>query len=195
MNKTYTTLKNEDGAVLVAGLMILAVLTLLGIAAISTSTIEVQIAGNDKFSKVAFYAAEGAVQEGLNWLESKHDLSYHLVNATNLNENSNPPAPAVVDPTVATPGPADYGKVEQVALGDATYAYQIVSLDPDPNLPNGYTARPRTQVTEGFNANQGSAYVSTTRVYNYYYQVEGRGTAGKDSISTINATASYLSEN
>ena len=50
--------RKEDGSVLVVALLILVVLTLIGISATTTSEIELQIAGNEKASKVAFYNAD-----------------------------------------------------------------------------------------------------------------------------------------
>jgi hypothetical protein len=62
-------MNNSDGAVTIAALLILAVLTIIGISSISTSTIEVQIATNDKVHKMAFYAADGGSQLGTELLE------------------------------------------------------------------------------------------------------------------------------
>jgi hypothetical protein len=53
-------LKNETGSVSVLAVVLLMLLTLLGLAAISTSSIETQIAGNEVRHKLAFYAAESA---------------------------------------------------------------------------------------------------------------------------------------
>ncbi len=53
-------LKNETGSVTVLAVVLLMLLTLLGMAAISTSSIETQIAGNEVRHKLAFYAAESA---------------------------------------------------------------------------------------------------------------------------------------
>jgi hypothetical protein len=53
-------LKNEDGSVLVVALLVLALLTVIGIAAMSTTNIEQHISANEKIHKMAFYAAEAA---------------------------------------------------------------------------------------------------------------------------------------
>ncbi len=52
---------NEEGSVVVAAILILVVVTLLGITATNTSTVEVHIAANDQFTKMAFFNADGAV--------------------------------------------------------------------------------------------------------------------------------------
>ncbi len=67
------TANNENGFVLVASLMILMILVVLGIAAINTTTIEQQIAGNEKVAKDNFYNAEAAAQEGAQRLENEND--------------------------------------------------------------------------------------------------------------------------
>jgi hypothetical protein len=53
--------KNEDGSVLVIALVIMVLLTLMGMAATTTSTIEVQIAANENYHRLAFYSAEAAL--------------------------------------------------------------------------------------------------------------------------------------
>jgi hypothetical protein len=52
------TIHNEKGFVLVTSLLILVILTMLGIAATRNTSIELQIAGNDRVHKVTFYSAE-----------------------------------------------------------------------------------------------------------------------------------------
>ena len=56
-------LNNEKGSVLVLCVLLLAFLSILGISVTNTSTIEVQIAGNERHYKQNFYRAEGAMIE------------------------------------------------------------------------------------------------------------------------------------
>lgn len=49
---------NERGFLLVTAMVVLLLLMLIGIGAMRTSSIEVLIAGNDKFHKEAFYSAD-----------------------------------------------------------------------------------------------------------------------------------------
>lgn len=63
-------LKNEDGAILVIALVLLALLSLLGIAATNTATLEIQIAANDRTYKQNFYMAEAALREAMQRLEN-----------------------------------------------------------------------------------------------------------------------------
>ena len=52
---------NEDGSVLVAAVLFMIILTLIGMAAMNTSTVEQQIAANDKSKKIAFHVADSGV--------------------------------------------------------------------------------------------------------------------------------------
>lgn len=54
--------EGERGVALVIALMVMVVLAMLGAAAIMTSTIEVEIAGNEKLYQTAFYAADAGVR-------------------------------------------------------------------------------------------------------------------------------------
>ncbi len=56
-------LDNEEGFALIASMMFLVVLTVIGIAATTTTSIEVSIAGNERVYKQIFYMAEGAAKE------------------------------------------------------------------------------------------------------------------------------------
>jgi len=51
---------NEKGSVMVVAILILALLTIIGIAAMSTTNVELKISGNEKSYKMALYAAEAA---------------------------------------------------------------------------------------------------------------------------------------
>ena len=62
-------LSNERGSALVVALLMLVVLTLIGISASTTTTFELQISGNDKLYKMAFYQADGATEAGSELIE------------------------------------------------------------------------------------------------------------------------------
>ena len=70
MKRRLLLLKNnQDGSIIVSALLILLILTIVGISATSTSTIEVQISTNDKLHKMAFYAADGGSEAGIELVE------------------------------------------------------------------------------------------------------------------------------
>lgn len=54
-------LKNEDGSVIVFALLILVAVSIIGISATNTTTLELQIAANDQFHKMAFYTADSGI--------------------------------------------------------------------------------------------------------------------------------------
>ncbi|MGD8433707.1 MAG: PilX N-terminal domain-containing pilus assembly protein, partial [Syntrophobacterales bacterium] len=72
MKKIVDNIANDRGSALVIALLVLVLLTLMGISATTTSTIEVQMAGNEKFLDMAFYAAESGWQTSLNWLDRQY---------------------------------------------------------------------------------------------------------------------------
>jgi len=67
-------INNENGSVLIVALCLLVLLTGLGITATTNTSIELQIAGNEKHHKMAFYAAEGGTETGIELLEQNIDL-------------------------------------------------------------------------------------------------------------------------
>lgn len=72
MNSMNRNLKanrgRQKGAVLVVSLMILLVLTLIGVTAMTTSTLEERMAGNLKDVNLAFQASESALRDSERWL-------------------------------------------------------------------------------------------------------------------------------
>ncbi|WP_299978193.1 pilus assembly PilX N-terminal domain-containing protein [Desulfobacula sp.] len=73
-------LNNEKGSVLVIAIIFLMLLTVIGIFATTTSTIEIQISGNDKINKMVFYAADS----GTHYVAVNTDL----YNTNNLDEDA-----------------------------------------------------------------------------------------------------------
>lgn len=88
----FRKMNNEKGVALVLALMVLAALTMMGIAAIMTSTLDMQIAGNERTGIQAQYAAEAGIAEAIGRL--------------NLPSPNNITTPA----TPAPPWPADWSR-------------------------------------------------------------------------------------
>jgi len=63
-------LRNKDGVALVIALIMLLLLTFIGISAISTTTFETNITGNERVGTDAFYASEAVFQIGLRQLDA-----------------------------------------------------------------------------------------------------------------------------
>jgi len=66
---------NDKGIALVVALMMLLVLTLIGISAITTTTYETSISGNERVGTDAFYASESGIQVSLNQLPNMNPIS------------------------------------------------------------------------------------------------------------------------
>ncbi|MFV0438910.1 MAG: PilX N-terminal domain-containing pilus assembly protein [Desulfopila sp.] len=66
---------DEHGFVLVTALIIMVVLTIIGIAATRNTSLELQIAGNDKVHNTTFYGAEGGAILGTEILEQNINCS------------------------------------------------------------------------------------------------------------------------
>ena len=87
----FKILKNEEGSVIVIAIIILAVLTLIGVASMRTSNTELQISTNHGIALINFYSAESAGSHGKLWL-----LGLDLENDTDtasfgpLNESDEP---------------------------------------------------------------------------------------------------------
>lgn len=74
MKKRDILIKSEDGSVLVVALVMLVLLTLLGISATTTSSIEMRISGNERTYKDNLYRAEAAAMAGAQMLENETNV-------------------------------------------------------------------------------------------------------------------------
>ena len=75
-------LDNENGAVLITGLMILLILTLIGITAMQSSTLEEVMSRNQVSRNIAFQAAEAALREAEDFLTATTLPTFPGTNAT-----------------------------------------------------------------------------------------------------------------
>jgi Tfp pilus assembly protein PilX len=66
--KAIDSLKMENGVAIIIALLILLVLALIGISAITTTTLDINISGNERVGTDAFYASEAGMQVGINQL-------------------------------------------------------------------------------------------------------------------------------
>jgi hypothetical protein len=72
MSDFRNTLTNEKGYFLIVStIMLLALLTIISVAATNTANTEVQIAGNDTIYQRNLYLAEGAAMEAVDRLENE----------------------------------------------------------------------------------------------------------------------------
>jgi Tfp pilus assembly protein PilX len=126
MQKMRFIVTNESGSVLVIALIILVLLTVIGIAATRTSDIELQISGNEKFHRLAFYGAESGWQVAVSWFDDQYpeittnmglDTSGGTINFTSVK----------------------YNNPDTVSLTDSTYTADVTFLEAQGNIP-GYSS-------------------------------------------------------
>ena len=60
MKRFIHPINNEEGYIMIVALIILIMLTIIGTSATNNTSVELKIAANDKFHKIAFFAAEAA---------------------------------------------------------------------------------------------------------------------------------------
>lgn len=75
-------LKNQNGVALIIALIMLLILTFIGISAISTTTFETNLSGNERVATGAFYASEAISHLGINQLPETKPI------ATEIGEDS-----------------------------------------------------------------------------------------------------------
>lgn len=80
-------LNNERGSVLIIGTLVLVVMSLLGISAIGTSTVEIQIAANERGYQETFYVADSGWKESAGWLNSQATPPDYVNIAGNIVKN------------------------------------------------------------------------------------------------------------
>jgi Tfp pilus assembly protein PilX len=61
---------NDRGSVLIAGLLVVLLLSILGLAAMMTTATELKISGNDRSAKRVFYTAEAGTEDARSRLQS-----------------------------------------------------------------------------------------------------------------------------
>ena len=157
--------QNQNGATLVFTLLILAVLTVLGISASTTSRIELQLATNDYLHKQAFYAADGGTEAGTEILEQ------------------NISCPKGFEENPEGSGQARVGNVQVVKRNFWENTLASLSYPSDSNrdvyLPYNYGSKPHTNLTIGGNTiwTKGGAIQMAAG-----YESKGKGAPGGGAI-------------
>jgi hypothetical protein len=132
MSAPVVNREKERGAALVVCLLIMAVLALLGAAMITNSTIEVKMAGNQRATKVDFYAADGAARLLTPRLSSPTDAVGAVADPETPNQWLEPVAAGWATYTANT-DPAWGGPRQPM-----DYNYRIIYLHKG-NPPKGYS--------------------------------------------------------
>ena len=171
--------RQETGAALVIGMLTLALLTVIGVAATNTGTLESEIAGNEKAHQQAFYASELALVAGESIVET-------LASRATLNEGSTAgrytQGALTFNATTAQLGKTIGGYWQPLQWNSSDSAAMI-------NLPDGlsqlgaaprYTIQPR-----GFRSDslgRGIAYGETGI---YYFTIAALGTGGDKAANVL----------
>ncbi|MBC8379369.1 MAG: hypothetical protein H8E62_09350 [Planctomycetes bacterium] len=64
------TIESEKGSALLIALLVLCILTLLGISGTNTTTIDLQIASNERQYIEEFYVADSGWKQAANWIDN-----------------------------------------------------------------------------------------------------------------------------
>jgi Tfp pilus assembly protein PilX len=75
---------DERGVALASALMAMMVLLVLGAAAITTTTLELQMSGSHRSSLQAFYAAEAGIHAGMSQLSADRETSTQAIPVTGI---------------------------------------------------------------------------------------------------------------
>ncbi len=73
-HKRKKAMKNEKGMVLVLAIFMLALLSMIGMSSMMTSTTDINIAGNDKFSKIVYYQTESGLTIAAEMIEKLQEF-------------------------------------------------------------------------------------------------------------------------
>jgi len=134
------TVQNEKGAVALISLLVLVLITVMGIAATITSNIETQVAGNNKWQKIAFFAAEGGTETGIELIEQNIEETGFDTNTEGI---FNVGAVGGSSPTLylnTIPNPDNLGTPDACFLfpkGDVNYALADAGMDGSDNDGDG----------------------------------------------------------
>ena len=145
--------ENEKGSITVLAVVLLMLLTLLGIAATTTSSIEVQIAGNELRHNLAFYSAEAAK----GWVVWNPDLYG--------SDNITPGAPLFF-PNNAVPSEAQTLNSNQSFNGSVEYGSPT-----DPPRGSGYEAGEYRAHRYIMTCNGYSSQNTTTQIEIGFYRI------------------------
>jgi len=136
----------QRGAVLAISLLVLLVMTVLGVAAMGSTTLQERMANNNRQQQVAFQAAEAALRAAENYLGN----TINSVTALNVNFNSAAPmiglysqrAPMTGMATFPLPAGFDiYDDNDWLAAGNAVKVNTLTSVTQRPRYIIEYVGR------------------------------------------------------
>jgi hypothetical protein len=154
MMKLQNIVLNERGSAIVIVIMLIALLSFVGIATITFTTTELQTAGNDLRSKIAFYNADGAVEVASELLEqntncpngfSISNIGDVVVEDLDFRQNTVPSAPSDADRDLYFPAGYGTGPHTNVNIGGSTGTTQGASII----MASGYEREGKSKAAGG----------------------------------------------
>lgn len=132
----FNSRAKQSGAVLITGLIILAVLLLLSASAVMLSNTQFKVAGNMQFQNLAMSGAESAIATAENWLNENY-------NATGFSTAGTPglyPANTSIDPLTMQWN--DTTSINVDAAGNSRYAIELYMVNRAPPTNSIVTCNP-----------------------------------------------------
>ena len=160
-SRRHAQSRNQRGSVLMIALFVLIVLSLLGVALLTLSGTEQNIAYNALWTEGAFAAAEAGIQTGLNQLSANAATSTQKF------------------PTVGT----------YVDLPTGTYTYQFRSGPKTATAPQDLTFK-GTRVETGYSIAIGTGYNPSGYAF-HSYQINATGKGPKNAQRELEVLAEY----
>lgn len=148
----------ERGAALITALIILLVMTLLGITAVTTSSLQERMAGNMRDQYMAQQAGDSIIRDGENWI-------FKLLTR---------PTPA------CSPSPTervwDYSCLDVAAQNDAWWAANGYTS----NVSNAYVNQNPRYVNEHLQRVSEGSLADNKKVFRHYYRTNGWSVGASD---------------
>lgn len=166
----------QRGAALITSLIILLVLTVLGVSAMSTSSLEELMAGNLRDQNLSFQAAEAALQDGERYIESW---------------GGTPPAATSSGTNSGVYSTDNFGMYEDTAFTTSVWNNAVATTyGTDTGIAisdlGDVQALPMYIIEEeDFVAKDASFRAQTQREGAYYYRVTGRGVGASSNAVTL----------
>lgn len=189
---------NEKGFLLVTAMVVLLLLMLIGIGGMRTSSIEVLIAGNDKFHKEAFYSADSGVYLTPKLLTLAREAGADPVADPQIRQWQNPNVLINlfgVDGSTGSDGTRFYnetmGFVQDATPLDPDFRVQVGILPVDVDIAHTGSHQ---MVGGGAEFGMGAAGVGAGSAAGVWigYTLTATGQAPKNTVSVVSASYRYV---
>lgn len=189
----------ENGFILVTAMVVLLLLMLIGIGAMRTSSIEVLIAGNDKFHKEAFYSADSGAYMTPKLLTLVRETGADPVADPQISQWPLDPLKLIhlfgVDGTTGSDGTRFYnetmGFVQDATALDPDFRVQVGLMPVDVDIAHTGSHQ---MVGGGAEFGMGAAGVGAGSAAGVWvgYTLTATGQAPKNTVSVVSAGYRYV---